>query len=160
MEHQCTQLQEALRGKPTFFLFQNISSQLKGELRYIFNAIHTDGSEEISRSELKTYLRIADRSLSDAEINYLFESIDIDKSGKIDFEEFGELILRVSKTLFLHIVLRNIPSLRLYQKNKECLCIIFMILVYKKEFWNNWLLTQKGAKVKPSQKCDFEGFPS
>ncbi|MEO1377968.1 MAG: urea transporter [Cyanobacteria bacterium J06635_10] len=81
-----TQLQEAIQGKPTFFLFQNISSELKGELRYIFNAIDTDNSEEISLSELKTYLRIADDSLSDAEINYLFDSIDIDKSGKIDFE--------------------------------------------------------------------------
>ncbi len=89
-----TQIQEAIQGKPTYFLFQNISSELKGEIRYIFNTIDTDNSKEISLSELKTHLRIADDNLSDTEINYLFDSIDIDKSGEINLEEFGELILR------------------------------------------------------------------
>ena len=56
--------------------------------------IDTDNSEAISLLELKRYLRIGDNSLEDAEINYLFNSIDIDKSGEVDFEEFGELILR------------------------------------------------------------------
>ncbi|NET72861.1 MAG: hypothetical protein F6K62_18595 [Sphaerospermopsis sp. SIO1G2] len=88
------QIQAAIQGKPSFFLVQNISSELKGELRYIFNAIDTDNSGAISISELRTYLIIAHNTLSEAEINNLFSSIDLDSSGEIDFEEFGELILR------------------------------------------------------------------
>ncbi len=88
------QLQEAIVEKTTFLLFQKASAELKGDLRYIFNAIDSDRNEKISLSELKTYLRLAHDTLLDTEINDLFNSIDLDNSGKIDFEEFGELILR------------------------------------------------------------------
>ena len=39
-------------------------------------------------------LLVADRITSNDELTYLFNCMDRDNSGTIDFEEFGELILR------------------------------------------------------------------
>ena len=60
----------------------------------MFDAIDTDRSRELSTKELASYLMEADSHTSAEELNYLFKSMDRDGSGTIDFEEFGELMLR------------------------------------------------------------------
>ena len=65
------QLEIAINGKGRNF-FDKASSGLKENLRYVFNAIDTDGNEESSADELASYLTKADPSMTKSELNYLF----------------------------------------------------------------------------------------
>jgi urea transporter len=87
------QLKQAILGQ-RHFLFDDCSPALKGDLRYIFDAIDTDGSGTLSIQELASHFRDAGQVFSEQELAYLFKCIDLDDSGEIDFPEFGELILR------------------------------------------------------------------
>lgn len=88
------QLQAALAGHPRKILFEQAPEAIKGNLRYIFDAIDRDRNGFISSQELKWHLQQAAKPISDAEMAYLFQSMDQDNSGTIDLEEFGELMLR------------------------------------------------------------------
>ena len=88
------QLEAAISGQSTNFMFDKAPDSIKGDLRYVFDAIDIDRNGELSNQELATYLVGADRITSDDELIYLLNVVDRDHRGKIDFEEFGELILR------------------------------------------------------------------
>ena len=88
------QLKAAINGEDLNLLFDRASTATKGDLRYVFDAIDTDRSGELSTQTLANYLIQADRATSDDELSYLFNCMDRDNSGTIDFEEFGELMLR------------------------------------------------------------------
>ena len=88
------QLEIAIGGQGRNFLFDQASDSTKGDLRYVFDAIDTDRSGELSTHELATYLERAAQITSEEELIYLFNCLDRDRNGKIDFEEFGELMLR------------------------------------------------------------------
>lgn len=88
------QLEIAVNGEGHNFLFDRAHDGVKGDLRYIFDAIDIDRSQELSTAELASYLKQSERITSEDELNYLFSSMDRDHNGKIDFEEFGELMLR------------------------------------------------------------------
>ena len=96
------QLEIAISGQGRNFLFDKASSSLKGDLRYVFNAIDTDGNGELSTDELASYLTQADPSMTGKELNYLFKCMDRDRNGSIDFAEFGELILRHRRLMAKH----------------------------------------------------------
>ena len=88
------QLKIAINGGSRNFLLDQATIATKGDLRYIFDAIDTDRSGELSTEELASYLLQADGITSEDELMYLFNCMDRDKSGTIDFQEFGELMLR------------------------------------------------------------------
>ncbi|MGK7901944.1 MAG: urea transporter [Hormoscilla sp.] len=89
-----SQLQSAMQGQHHQVLFDRAPQELKGDLRYIFDAIDRDNSGSLSLEELSHHLQQAGHPLSDDELNFLFTSMDVDNSGEIDFSEFGELLLR------------------------------------------------------------------
>ncbi len=88
------QLEAAISGQSRNLLFEKAPDSIKGDLRYVFDAIDTDRKGELSDRELTKYLVGADRITSNDELIYLLNSVDSDHRGKIDFEKFGELILR------------------------------------------------------------------
>jgi urea transporter/Ca2+-binding EF-hand superfamily protein len=87
-------LQAAIQGEKHNFLFEKADAQTKGDLRYVFNVIDLDHSERISIQELRGYLEQVGKPIKDSELKLLFKSMDSDRNDLIDFEEFGELILR------------------------------------------------------------------
>jgi solute carrier family 14 (urea transporter) len=94
IENSRLRLQAAMVGEKHNYLFEEAPSSVKGDLRYIFNAIDRDRSDRISLRELAGYLRNIGQPLKESEIELLFQSMDSDASGSIDCEEFGELLLR------------------------------------------------------------------
>ncbi|HBB30491.1 MAG TPA: urea transporter [Cyanobacteria bacterium UBA8803] len=88
------QLAAAIAGEQRNLLFEEASTAVKGDLRYLFNAIDLDNSGALSTQELASHLQQAGQVLSQEELMYLFKSMDSDGNGAIDFEEFGELMLR------------------------------------------------------------------
>ena len=96
------QLEIAIDGKGRNFMLDRANESTKGDLRYIFEAIDSDRSGELSTSELASYLTKTKQSINDDELNYLFKCMDRDGNGKIDFEEFGELMLRHRRFMAQH----------------------------------------------------------
>ncbi len=92
--HFRQQLAAALQGQSRKQLFEQASPAIKGDLRYLFNAIDHDRSGQLSITELTHHLQQSGKTLSASEISLLFKSMDSDRSNTIDFEEFGELMLR------------------------------------------------------------------
>ncbi len=88
------QLEAATSGQSHTLLFNKASDSIRGDIRYVFDAVDTDRNGELSTQELTSYLVGAEQITSDDELMYLFNCMDRDNSGTIDFEEFGELILR------------------------------------------------------------------
>jgi len=88
------QLTAAINGQETNSLFTQATDSVKGDLRYIYDAIDADRSGELSTQELAAYLVKANQITSQDELVYLFNCMDKDKNGAIDFQEFGELMLR------------------------------------------------------------------
>ncbi len=88
------QLETAIVGARRCFLFEKASASIKGDLRYVFDAIDTNRNGTLSLQELAAHLHQAGQVTSEGELAYLFKCIDVDGSSSIDFEEFGELMLR------------------------------------------------------------------
>lgn len=88
------QLQGAMEGQHHKVFFDRAPQEVKGDLRYIFDAIDRDRSGSLSLTELRHHLQQAGHPMKEEEFNFLFSSMDVDNSGEIDFEEFGELLLR------------------------------------------------------------------
>lgn len=87
-------LQAAILGQQHKFFFERADESFKNDLRYVFNAIDQNRDEQISVQELVNYLEKAGKGITQTEMNLLFESMDSDHSGTIDFEEFVELMSR------------------------------------------------------------------
>ena len=83
-----------MTGKRRNFLFDKASDSIQRDLRYAFDAIDTSRNGTLSTQELAVHLRQAGKVSSEGELAYLFTCMDVDGSGEIDFEEFGELMLR------------------------------------------------------------------
>ena len=88
------QLEAAMQGQHHKVLFEGAPQEIKGDLRYIFDAIDRDRSGSLSLTELRDNFQQAGHPIGDEELNFMFSSMDVDNSGEIDFEEFGELLLR------------------------------------------------------------------
>ncbi|WP_332955975.1 EF-hand domain-containing protein [Microcoleus sp. AR_TQ3_B6] len=88
------QLRAALQGQQRNILFEQANPAIKGDLRYIFDAIDRDRSRFLSTQDFATHLHQAGKVLSEGELTYLFNCMDRNGSSAIDFEEFGELMLR------------------------------------------------------------------
>ena len=88
------QLSEAMEGRYHQVLFDEAPQDVKGNLRYIFDAIDQDRSGSLSLAELRYHFQQAGHSIGDDELSFIFSSMDVDNSGEIDFDEFGELLLR------------------------------------------------------------------
>ncbi|CAF0719920.1 unnamed protein product [Rotaria sordida] len=67
------------------------SNQIK-ELRQAFDLFDTDHSGAISLPELKQALSALGVRVNDHEARQMFSAIDIDKNGRIEFEEFVEVV--------------------------------------------------------------------
>lgn len=93
------QLKAAVIGQNPNFLLDKASAATKGDIRYVFDAIDTDSSGEISTKELASYLLRGNQITSEYELTYLFNRIDRNGNGTISFEEFGELILRQQRLM-------------------------------------------------------------
>ncbi|KAL3072833.1 hypothetical protein niasHS_017807 [Heterodera schachtii] len=65
---------------------------LRRELREAFRIFDREGNGYLSTDTLKNLLREIEPSLSDKELQSAVEDIDEDGSGKIEFEEFWELM--------------------------------------------------------------------
>ena len=96
------QLEIVIGGKGRNFMFDRADEATKGDLRYIFEAIDSDRSGELSTAELAIYLNQTKPTITNNELNYLFKSMDRDGNGKIDFKEFGELMLRHRRLMTKH----------------------------------------------------------
>ncbi len=88
------QLRGAMKGQHHKVLFDQAPEEIKGDLRYIFDAIDRDSSGSLSLTELSYNFQQAGHPIREEELNFVFSSMDVDNSGEIDFEEFGELLLR------------------------------------------------------------------
>ncbi|CAF0945556.1 unnamed protein product [Adineta steineri] len=67
------------------------SSQIR-ELRQAFDLFDTDNSGGISVVELKQALGALGVKVTDQEARQMFSAIDIDKNGRIEFEEFADVV--------------------------------------------------------------------
>jgi len=65
---------------------------LEKELREAFRLFDKERNGFISRDSMKALLREIDDKLTEAELNAAIDEIDEDGSGKIEFEEFFELM--------------------------------------------------------------------
>jgi len=93
--HFRQQLAAALDSKANHYLFDQASTQTKGDLKYLFNRIDTNQSGTLSVRELEARLaQNAPTASVTEELTYLFNRMDKNEDGKIDFEEFSELLLR------------------------------------------------------------------
>ena len=88
------QLRATLSGQKRNILFEEASHSTKFQLHGIFDAIDRNLSGSLSIHEMKWHLQRSGTPFSEGQLAYLFHCMDFDQSSAIDFEEFGELILR------------------------------------------------------------------
>ncbi|CAE7312099.1 Nefh [Symbiodinium natans] len=69
-----------------------ISDELLAQLKTAFDAIDTNGSKFIEASELKTALGKLKVELSEDQVDEVFKSADINKDGKLSFDEYKKLV--------------------------------------------------------------------
>eukprot|EP00928_Gymnodinium_smaydae_P026960 TRINITY_DN21003_c0_g1_i1.p1 TRINITY_DN21003_c0_g1~~TRINITY_DN21003_c0_g1_i1.p1 ORF type:complete len:324 (+),score=92.42 TRINITY_DN21003_c0_g1_i1:65-1036(+) len=66
---------------------------LSNSLRVAFeNYWHTDCDQTIGRQQMKAAIKRLDSSRSDAELDAFFETVDLNKNGKIEYEEFIDFV--------------------------------------------------------------------
>jgi len=93
------QLHNAMQGQPHRVLFEQASAAIKGDMRYLFDAIDSDRNGKLSLTELSRHFEQTGHPLKPDELELAFSSLDADRSGEVDFEEFGELLLRHRRLL-------------------------------------------------------------
>ena len=73
----------------TFIGSQLLSKQEREELARVFKTLDKNGDGRLSHDEIKSgYAEHFNRQISDKEIKSMFEKVDVDKSGFIDYTEF------------------------------------------------------------------------
>jgi len=83
----------------TWFLkMQSLSStdyetDLSTDLFAAFRLFDKDGNGYITMDELKRAMDLIDERLTDSELQSLIQMADVDKDGKIDYEEFLKMLL-------------------------------------------------------------------
>lgn len=66
-----------------------LSKNEKEQIDKVFRAMDTNGDGMLSKEEIKNgYAEFFGRSLNDNEIDEMFDKVDTDKSGAIDYSEF------------------------------------------------------------------------
>jgi len=78
---------------------QNLTRDQIDHFREAFNVFDSDGSGSIDASELGSCLRALGQNLSDQELEDLILSVDEDRSGCIEFEEFLSMITRKTEAM-------------------------------------------------------------
>jgi calmodulin len=73
----------------------NDPDKLEEIAKAAFKAIDTNGNGEIDRNELKKGLS----HLSDTEISNIMKQFDVDKNGKISYQEFKQNIKQIIEDL-------------------------------------------------------------
>lgn len=72
-----------------FIASQLLSKQEKEQIDRVFRAMDLNGDGKLSKDEIKGgYAEYFGRSLNDTEIDEMFEKVDADCSGAIDYSEF------------------------------------------------------------------------
>lgn len=80
------------------------ASQLDKLVHVAMGTVDTDGSGEVDKQELSIIMRqvaldVGDDEPSPQDVNDVFAEFDKDKDGKINFDEFKEIIIRVLKNI-------------------------------------------------------------
>jgi calcium-dependent protein kinase len=81
---QATQFEKAILS---IIAYQEASSEID-TLREQFIALDTHGNGTLSRDELASGIKEAGITMSNAEVNKVFDSLDADRTGKVHFCEF------------------------------------------------------------------------
>lgn len=86
-------------GKIDFDEFVTIAkaNPLSLSLKSVFKELDVDGDGFITRSEMRGAFGKMGHSLNDAEVNAIFDQCDINKDGKINFDEFVTMMCRKQK---------------------------------------------------------------
>ena len=72
---------------------QILSESQKAEIKEAFDLFDTSGSGTIEAKELRVALQALGYEPSKLEIDKLIQDVDKDKSGKIDFHEFLDIMI-------------------------------------------------------------------
>uniref|UniRef100_A0A914VLC1 EF-hand domain-containing protein n=1 Tax=Plectus sambesii TaxID=2011161 RepID=A0A914VLC1_9BILA len=70
------------------------ANPLSMSLRSVFEELDVDGDGHITRSELRTAFERMGHSLNDEEIKAIYRQVDINQDGKINFDEFCQMMTR------------------------------------------------------------------
>ncbi|RWS08896.1 hypothetical protein B4U79_05571, partial [Dinothrombium tinctorium] len=66
---------------------------IEGDLRAAFRVFDKDNNGFITREELCSALNMMGETLTESDIDFLLNESDIDKDGRIDYEEFIRMLL-------------------------------------------------------------------
>ena len=80
------------------------ASQLDKLVQVAMRTVDTDGSGTVEKEELGNIMRqvaldVGDDDPSQQDVDEVFAEFDKDQDGKINFEEFKEIIIRVLKNI-------------------------------------------------------------
>ncbi|CAI5455975.1 unnamed protein product [Caenorhabditis angaria] len=78
----------------TEFLVIARANPISLTLRAVFDELDVDGDGYITRSELRTAFQRMGHSLSDQDIKAIYKHVDQNNDGRINFDEFCEMINR------------------------------------------------------------------
>uniref|UniRef100_A0A7S1TC57 EF-hand domain-containing protein n=1 Tax=Compsopogon caeruleus TaxID=31354 RepID=A0A7S1TC57_9RHOD len=66
---------------------------MEAKIRRAFDQIDKNHDRELDKEEFKAAVALLGRSLTESQIDTLFNEIDVDASGKIDFPEFSSRLM-------------------------------------------------------------------
>jgi len=81
----------------------NLVGKVKGDVNEVFKHVDKDGSQDVSREELKEVLIELRLPLDNDEVDQLFKDLDVDNDGKIDKHEFTIWYLGSQDRMMLNV---------------------------------------------------------
>ncbi|KAF8353797.1 cal-5, partial [Pristionchus pacificus] len=78
----------------TEFLTIAHANPLSLSLRSVFDELDVDGDGHITRSELRTAFQRMGHALSDQDIKAIYKHVDVNNDGKINFQEFCQMMTK------------------------------------------------------------------